>query len=114
MGAERWGLVLGGSWGSTLALAYAQAHPERVRTLVLRGIFTFCADRRRSTRRAGDERRLWIQLGAEIRVLLRAGPDEVDYLFSNGLAAGQNPDAWESYVKHITDTAASFGAASIV
>src|SRR5215831_14307715 len=36
---ERW-LVFGGSWGSTLALAYAQKHPERVTELVLRGIFT--------------------------------------------------------------------------
>ena len=38
LGIERW-LVFGGSWGSTLALAYAQAHPERCRALVLRGIF---------------------------------------------------------------------------
>jgi proline iminopeptidase len=38
LGIERW-LVFGGSWGSTLALAYAQAHPERVTELVLRGIF---------------------------------------------------------------------------
>ena len=35
---ERW-QVFGGSWGSTLALTYAQAHPERVSELVLRGIF---------------------------------------------------------------------------
>jgi len=35
---ERW-CVFGGSWGSTLALAYAIAHPERVRGLMLRGIF---------------------------------------------------------------------------
>ena len=35
---ERW-LVFGGSWGSTLALAYAQTHPDRVSELVLRGIF---------------------------------------------------------------------------
>jgi proline iminopeptidase len=35
---ERW-LVFGGSWGSTLALAYAQAYPGRVLALVLRGIF---------------------------------------------------------------------------
>lgn len=35
---ERW-LVFGGSWGSTLALAYAETHPERVTELVLRGIF---------------------------------------------------------------------------
>src|SRR6185436_18000636 len=38
LGIERW-LVFGGSWGSTLALAYAQKHPERVSELVLRGIF---------------------------------------------------------------------------
>jgi proline iminopeptidase len=38
LGADRW-LVFGGSWGSTLALAYAQTHPERVSELVLRGIF---------------------------------------------------------------------------
>jgi proline iminopeptidase len=37
-GAERW-LVFGGSWGSTLALAYAQTHPERATGLILRGIF---------------------------------------------------------------------------
>jgi proline iminopeptidase len=35
---ERW-LVFGGSWGSTLALAYAETHPRRVSELVLRGIF---------------------------------------------------------------------------
>lgn len=34
LGVERW-LVAGGSWGSTLALAYAQAHPDRVEALVL-------------------------------------------------------------------------------
>ena len=39
LGIERW-QVFGGSWGSTLALAYAQTHPERVTELVLRGIFT--------------------------------------------------------------------------
>lgn len=38
-GTGSW-LVLGGSWGSALALAYAQAHPQRVTELVLRGIFT--------------------------------------------------------------------------
>ena len=36
---DRW-QVFGGSWGSTLALAYAETHPERVTELVLRGIFT--------------------------------------------------------------------------
>jgi proline iminopeptidase len=38
LGVGRW-LVFGGSWGSTLALAYAEAHPERCLGLVLRGIF---------------------------------------------------------------------------
>ncbi len=38
LGIERW-LLFGGSWGSTLALAYAQAHPARVERLILRGIF---------------------------------------------------------------------------
>ena len=38
MGVERW-TVFGGSWGSTLALAYAAAHPDRVEGLILRGIF---------------------------------------------------------------------------
>ncbi|MDQ2937015.1 MAG: prolyl aminopeptidase [Acidobacteriota bacterium] len=37
-GIQRW-LVFGGSWGSTLSLAYAQTHPDRVTALVLRGIF---------------------------------------------------------------------------
>ena len=38
LGIERW-IVSGGSWGSTLALVYAQAHPERCLALVLRGLF---------------------------------------------------------------------------
>jgi proline iminopeptidase len=38
LGVNKW-LVFGGSWGSALALAYAQAHPERVTGLILRGIF---------------------------------------------------------------------------
>ncbi len=38
LGVERW-QVFGGSWGSTLALAYAEKHPKRVTELVLRGIF---------------------------------------------------------------------------
>jgi proline iminopeptidase len=38
LGIEKW-TVFGGSWGSTLALAYAIKHPDRVESLVLRGIF---------------------------------------------------------------------------
>ncbi|GAB3731513.1 prolyl aminopeptidase [Nocardiopsis nanhaiensis] len=39
IGADAW-QVFGGSWGSCLALAYAQKHPERVTELIVRGIFT--------------------------------------------------------------------------
>jgi len=39
MGVEQW-LVFGGSWGSTLALAYAETHPAHVSELVVRGIYT--------------------------------------------------------------------------
>ncbi|MEH6359295.1 MAG: prolyl aminopeptidase [Amylibacter sp.] len=38
LGIENW-IVFGGSWGATLSLIYAQAHPTRVRHLVLRGVF---------------------------------------------------------------------------
>src|SRR5690606_18627152 len=38
LGIASW-VVFGGSWGSTLSLAYALTHPERVRALILRGIF---------------------------------------------------------------------------
>jgi proline iminopeptidase len=38
LGIEKW-MVFGGSWGSTLALAYAEKHPDRVTEMVLRGIF---------------------------------------------------------------------------
>lgn len=39
LGIERW-IVFGGSWGACLALLYAQAHPDRVQALTLRGVFT--------------------------------------------------------------------------
>jgi len=42
LGIDRW-LLFGGSWGSTLALAYAEQHPAKVLALVLRGIF-LCRD----------------------------------------------------------------------
>lgn len=37
-------ILFGGSWGTTLALAYAQTYPENVRAMVLRGVFTAAAD----------------------------------------------------------------------
>ena len=70
LGIERW-LVFGGSWGSTLALAYAQRHPERVSELVLRGIF-----------------------------LLRRSELEWFYQNPQG-AGSIFPDLWEQYVEPI-------------
>ena len=70
LGIERW-QVFGGSWGSTLALAYAQKHPGRVSELVLRGIF-----------------------------LLRRSELEWFYQSSEG-AAALLPDQWEQYVAPI-------------
>jgi proline iminopeptidase len=69
---ERW-QVFGGSWGSTLALAYAQKHPTRVSELVLRGIF-----------------------------LLRRSELEWFYQNSEG-AAALFPDLWEQYVAAIPE-----------
>lgn len=43
LGVEDW-FVFGGSWGATLALAYGQAHPDRCRGFVLRGVFLGTAD----------------------------------------------------------------------
>jgi proline iminopeptidase len=43
LGIDRWA-VFGGSWGSTLSLAYAQTHPQSVKALILRGIFLLRAD----------------------------------------------------------------------
>jgi proline iminopeptidase len=38
LGIQHWHMVFGGSWGSTLGLFYAQSYPERVKSLVLRGV----------------------------------------------------------------------------
>lgn len=46
LGIERW-LVFGGSWGSTLALAYAQAHPDRATGLIVRGVYLGRAEENR-------------------------------------------------------------------
>jgi proline iminopeptidase len=70
LGIECW-QVFGGSWGSTLALAYAQAHPDAVTELVLRGIF-----------------------------LLRRSELEWFYQNPEG-AASLFPDLWEQYVEVI-------------
>ena len=70
LGIDKW-LVFGGSWGSTLALAYSQTHPERVTELILRGIF-----------------------------LLRRSELEWFYQNPEG-AGSLYPDLWEGYVEQI-------------
>ncbi len=71
LGIEKW-QVFGGSWGSTLALAYAQKHPDRCTELVLRGIF-----------------------------LLRRSELEWFYQNPQG-AASMFPDLWEHYLEPLT------------
>jgi len=72
LGIERW-LVFGGSWGSTLSLAYAETHPQRATALVLRGIF-LCRTK-------------------EIRWFFEAGEG----------ASAIFPEAWEEYVRPIPE-----------
>lgn len=71
LGIDRW-LVYGGSWGSTLGLLYAQAHPERVSGMVLRG--TFLARRRDLDWFVGDGvRRIYPERWAEFMSVLPGG-----------------------------------------
>lgn len=85
-GIERW-LVTGGSWGSTLALAYALAHPERVTALVLRAIFL-------GTR-------------AEVEWAFVTGPKlfrpELFAAFRDWLPDTERGDPLASYVNRLTD-----------
>ena len=84
-GFERW-LVFGGSWGSTLALAYAQAHPERVLGLVLRGIFL-------ATAAEID----WFMHG------MRNVFPEAWRAFVEALPAAERADLLASYYRRLTD-----------
>ncbi len=85
LGIERW-LVFGGSWGSTLALAYAQAHPERVLGLILRGVF-LCRD---------WEFQWFYQEGAN-----RVFPDYWE-AFLRPIAASERDDLLQAYHRRLT------------
>lgn len=103
LGVSRW-LMFGGSWGSTLALAYAENHPERVSGLILRGIFLCRPDEIRWFYQRGASRLFpdyWQDFVAPIAVeergdLLQAfhrqltGDDEV-----RRLAAAKAWSVWE-------------------
>jgi proline iminopeptidase len=85
LGIDRW-LVFGGSWGSTLALAYAEAHPERVLGLVLRGIFLA---------RAWEIRWFMYEMGLVFPEAWRA--------FAHFLPAVERHDLLASYYRRLTD-----------
>jgi proline iminopeptidase len=82
----KWHVVFGGSWGSTLALAYAQRHPESVGSLVLRGIFAVREMELKWTMEPG---------GAGIIF-----PDHFDE-FLNFLPEGERANHVESYHKRL-------------
>ncbi|HZS81381.1 MAG TPA: prolyl aminopeptidase [Stellaceae bacterium] len=84
-GVERW-IVFGGSWGSTLALSYATAHPERCRALVLRGIF-LCRKREVD----------WFLGG--IRNIF----PEPWRAFAEAIPAGERDDLLVAYYRRLTD-----------
>jgi proline iminopeptidase len=85
LGVERF-LLFGGSWGSTLALAYAQAHPEAVIGAVLRGIFLG---------RAAEVE--WFLYG-----LARVFPD-AHAIFSQFLPAAERHDLLAGYLTRLSD-----------
>jgi proline iminopeptidase len=87
LGIERW-LVFGGSWGSTLGLAYSEAHPERVSEIVLRGIF--------------------LLRYAEIRWFYQHGASEIfpDYweAYRDAIPADERDDYLNAYYQRLTGT----------
>ena len=85
LGIDRW-LLFGGSWGSTLALAYAQAHQEHVIGLVLRGVFL--------GRPSEVE---WFLHG------LRAVFPDAHAAFLNHLNPAERQDLLGSYLRRLTD-----------
>ncbi len=85
LGIERW-LVFGGSWGSTLALAYGEAHPERCTGFILRGVF-LC-------RRSEIE---WFLYG------LRNLFPEAWRVFAEAVPAAERGDLLAAYHRRLTD-----------
>ena len=85
-GFERW-MVVGGSWGATLALAYAQAHPERVTGIVLRATFL-------GTR---------AELDGAFSTRCRASIPGSMRIFSSVLPADERAQPLEAYCRRILD-----------
>ena len=85
LGIERW-LVFGGSWGSTLAIAYGEAHPERCTGFILRGIF-LC-------RKTEID---WFLYG--LRTLFPEAWRE----FAGGIPEAERPDLLAAYYRRLVD-----------
>ena len=83
---ERW-VVFGGSWGSTLALAYGQAHPDRCIGFILRGIFLF-----------SDQEVDWFMHG------MKQVFPEAWRAFSNHIPTEERSDLLKAYYARLTDT----------
>jgi proline iminopeptidase len=84
-GVEKW-VVFGGSWGSTLALAYAQAHPDRCLGLIVRGIFL------------GEDSEVdWFMHG------LRILAPEAWNAFAEALPPAERGDLLGSYMRRLND-----------
>lgn len=83
---ERW-LLFGGSWGATLALIYAETHPDRVTTLILRGVFTL-------TRNEID----WFYKAGASALL----PEAFD-VFRSHIPVAERNDLIDAYYRRLTD-----------
>lgn len=91
LGIDRW-LVFGGSWGSTLALAYAQAHPRRATGLIVRGIYLGREEENRWFNEADGGAR-WIFPERWARYEAHIPPDERDTMIEAYWRRMEDPDA---------------------
>jgi proline iminopeptidase len=85
LGIEQW-VVFGGSWGSTLALAYAETHPQRCKAIVLRGIFLIRPEEIRWFYQEGCN---WIY------------PDAWEH-YANAIPEAERGDFVQAYYKRLT------------
>lgn len=88
LGVERW-VMFGGSWGSTLALIYAEMYPKQVLSLILRGIF-LCRK---------EDIDWFYKLGGASRIFPDAFENLVNHLHEN-----ERNNILSSYYKHLTGT----------
>ncbi|KAI0859492.1 prolyl aminopeptidase [Xylaria cubensis] len=87
LGIRKWHMVFGGSWGSTLGLFYSQAHPDRVGSLVIRGVFTV--------------RKSELLIGGKIQPAALFFPQEWE-AFLNFLPESERGDPFNAYHARIT------------